>query len=242
MSKIVSIHIDECKNPCSNKKQCYLRKRAVHGTDIQCEIKWFGEGFYDWAASNDVQVHWAVSCTDNIYPIECDMEEFDNFHMTLPYKFYKRSTGLKKYGSRIQVTVHDVKELKAVQKDGVQALYLVKDKTTFKEAIKLLKKQYKVHLNIDQEWVRNNRQDFDYLVTCWPQIPDHVTVDSCVQNYALYGKCMFIKDYIDINYDGTVRRCPFESQGVPIGNKTMDELFKVKYKPNCIYTEIFRRK
>ena len=53
-------------------------------------------------------------------------------------------------------------------------------------------------------------------------------------------------NYIDLRYDGTVRRCPFSDECHNIHNydwiDNPDKMFDIPFEPKCIYDKLFRKK
>ena len=72
-------------------------------------------------------------------------------------------------------------------------------------------------------------------------------MDSCLTSWIINKECPYTTNYIDISYDWTVRRCPFEKEGVIIPkdfitNQNYIDLFNLpKSYGKCSYEEKLRR-
>ena len=67
-----------------------------------------------------------------------------------------------------------------------------------------------------------------------------ITLDSCLENYVVHGKCVYNENYVDLNFDGTFRKCPFTKNGIEVKKTdTIQSMIKHKEKPECIYSKLF---
>jgi len=185
----------------------------------------------------------------DIYIAVCSVEEAekylehvvqnDNFVMTLTYETYSKLK-IPGHEHKFHVTCHYMENIVKVGEE-VQKLYLVKDQVSYVIASWMLRtgSVKNVHLPIDQEWIRSNPTDFIELTERWLECNEKtVTIDSCAESYLLTSKCSYKTNYIDINHDGTMRRCPFEKEGTLIKDMSIEDMFKVDYKPSCIYHDL----
>ena len=101
-------------------------------------------------------------------------------------------------------------------------MFLIKDDMTYDIAVRVFAEALrpninKIHFPIEHEWARLNQGKIIKLVGDW-NISDNKTLslDSCLENYLLHNKCVYKDNYIDLRFDGSVRRCPFSDECHPI--------------------------
>ncbi len=238
--KIISFHTSQCNLKCPNHKSCYHIKRDKE-PDANIDtliVKAIGDGH---------EVHIAVCNVDEAKEFK-ELSQESNVSLTMSYDVYKDSRFHKGVSAadllgkkeNIQVTCYFMEQIIKLP-DDVQKLYLIKSEATYIVAKWMIQAGAvkNIHLPIDQQWVKEHRDLFAEIIEAWTSCEeDSITIDSCAENYLLHGKCMYVTDYIDINNDGSVRRCPFEPKGTPGNSMTIDDMFKIKYTPSCIYHEI----
>lgn len=249
MNKIISLHPFKCETKCPNSKVCYHLNRW-------CEKRWDHKKIQSLckeAYRSDNDVHIAVCNFNEARFVVYNMLEYSNINMTISINVYNKLVktydpiSKKTYGEllneckdRLQVTVYYIQEIIDLKND-FQKLYLIKSEATFIVAKWLMKKEAvkNIHFPIAQDWASKNKDKLEKLIVVWTRIKDKsITIDSCLENYLMNGRCGYIDNYIDINYDITVRRCPFEVKGTSCKDMSIDDMFKVEHKPSCIYHKL----
>jgi len=128
----------------------------------------------------------------------------------------------------------------------IQKIFLIKNVETFniaKNIFELPKSYSKIHFVLEQQFVKDNKDLILALVSAWNNCTNKtLSLDSCLQNYVLNGTCAYKDNYIDIRYDGSVRRCPFSDEYHDINYDNPDDMFSIPFKPSCIYHEMFGEK
>lgn len=242
MPKNISIHGSACEFSCEHHTVCYHRKKneVPKGSfDINSIMK--------PTLNNDeykifVSVCSHVDYVGGIYLLN----HTDNVTLTLPTSLYDDkqfrclSCNCIDYKDRIQVTVTSDDDIKTIGND-IQKLFLIKDDETFMYAMELIKSERvsNIHFPIAQEYA--NISKIISIATLWKECSDEtITIDSCLENFIVHGKCVYQDDYIDINYDGTYRKCPFKKDGTIIKDSdTIESMINTNDTVDCIYSIIF---
>ena len=254
MNKIISVHNYSCKQKCQHADVCYFVNGKHRDID---EIENSQVENIEKAISN-------VSGAKEIFYSGCDLipsyltygtniygNEKER-HMTFSSNNYDTMLNMcqgeneSTFKSNIQITVYTLDDLKSAKYHNIQKLFLIKDDATYIEATKVFidaKRYNKIHFPIYQKWAEEHETELLVLIGLW-NISDNQTLslDSCLENYVANGTCGYAEEYIDLRYDGTVRRCPFSDECHDINTVNPDEMFNIPFEPKCIYSKLFGKK
>lgn len=244
--KIVSIHANECKNiKCPERKVCYLCKRNITGGKITPSVYRSVLKELDDKTSH---VHYATDVLND----EAKRLLEAGANITIPFNVLKANRQyLDLFKDHVQVSIYQLDEIFLNENDLLeyQKLFLIKDTETLNIANDIIETGSmaigKIHFPIDQNWARNNIISCkDFLLKYYGNdlIDSDITIDNCAAHYLTNGKCGYISNYVDINFDGTYRKCPFEINGDHINNKTIDDMIATEYEPRCLWAFMFKRK
>lgn len=260
MTKIISVHNYSCKTLCEHANVCYFVNGKHKEVDESIsDIPDMIEQIIN-KISGDKQVYYS-GCNFLSSYITYEQDIFgheDERHMTFSSKLYHHMKTLvnteeaqELFDKNIQLTVYTKDELDDINFNHIQKLFLIKDDETFNIAMDILhdhKRYGNIHFPIAQSWVENNPYKLGGLVGKYFEIKDEVdniTLDSCLMSYVLNGDCEYKTSYIDLRYDGTVRRCPFSDECHNINNydwkDNPDKMFDIPFEPKCIYKQIFSK-
>ena len=249
--KIISIHSNACHTKCEHANVCYF----INGEHKKENMKYPISSVFK-NITYDYDMHYSA----------CNMEDFmliiphiifnDNRFITVSHNLFKQLSTLEfetdkyeKLKSKCQITVYDLDTIKSKEYKDVQKMFLIKDDKTYETAINILKTYKvngysKIHFPIEQSWAANNKRNIISLVSYWNQSEDKsLSLDSCLENYILNNTCVYADDYIDLRYDGTVRRCPFTTDKKDIHDINIDnpnDMFDIPFEPMCIWKEMFK--
>lgn len=242
-NKIISLHLqttNQCKKSCPHVDVCYHHNKNIDG-----DAGTFNKDLiFDWA-DRGYKIYESV-CE---LPLgEClrvlALLQRPNYSVTLSYfLFDKHRVILGKYKEQLQITVYSLKQALSVH--DYQKLFLIKDQQTFsffKDHIQNPDLKM-MHFVIDKNWIDRNKAG-NIIAIYASRKSDTITLDSTFMSYILNGRDIYEDDYIDITYDGTLRRSPFDKDGVPIDFLTtdVDELFNIKIpSTNDKYRSIFSK-
>ena len=255
MNKIISVHNYSCKTKCQHADVCYFVNSKHKEVD---EIE-------DGQVDKIETVVDKITGEKDIYYSGCDfLPSYVTYgmtiyghekekHMTFSSNHYNHMVNiasskedLEKFKKNIQITVYSLDDLKDAKYYSIQKLYLIKDEESFNIATRILMdggRYNKVHFPIYQKWAEENEDKLLILVGLWNLCNNHsLSLDSCLENYISNGTCGYAEDYIDLRYDGTVRRCPFSDECHEINDKNPDEMFNIPFEPKCIYSKLFGKK
>lgn len=252
MNKIISVHNHSCKQQCQHADVCYfvngkhreideIENSQIENIEKAIEkISGEKEVFY---SSCDFMSSFLTYGT-NIYNNEKER------HMTFSSNNYDNMLSMcstkedeSVFKNNIQITVYNLEDLKSAKYYDIQKLFLIKDDATFETAISVFKdssRYNKIHFPIYQKWAEDNENKLLMLVGIWNMCDNQtLSLDSCLENYVANGTCGYAVEYIDLRYDGTVRRCPFSDECHDINVKNPDEMFNIEFEPKCIYKKLF---
>jgi hypothetical protein len=147
---------------------------------------------------------------------------------------------LKKVKDQVQISIYSSPQMLRFKE--WQKLFLIKDEHTYNWFKGWLGEDTgQLHFLLDQNWLTT-----DTLKEIIPLFNSKASVgqsiDSCLTSWLVNGRCPYSDGkYIDINFDGTVRTCPYADKGVlPKRGGSLNTLFGLKMLPRtCIYTELF---
>ena len=255
MNKIISIHNYSCKQKCEHADVCYF----VNGKHREI----------DEVENSQVEkiedVVTKITGKKNIHYSGCDFlpsyltyggnihGHENERHMTFSSNHYphmKTMVGsndeLETFNNNIQLTVYTLDDLKSAKYHNIQKLFLIKDDDSYVTATKIFMdagRYNKVHFPIYQKWAEENQQDLLVLIGLWNMCDNQsLSLDSCLENYVANGTCGYAEEYIDLRYDGTVRRCPFSDECHDINTVNPDDMFNIPFEPKCIYSKLFGNK
>lgn len=233
---VISIHPAKCfRHDCPNEDVCYMKKRR--STTWENPYKYLG-----WKTRRcDIYVS-VCECGSHCDMAEEYFRENKKVNITLPVMMIDRFKHLLKdeRRNRLQISVHSLEDIKIVGND-IQKLYLIKDKETLSFALDVLRNGHisNIHFPIDMNFI--TKEHLLLLVKEWVKCKDaSITIDSCVENYVVHGKCLYETNYIDLSCTGEYRKCPFAVQGLLIPRKTsIMRLIRQRVPTNCKYRIIF---
>lgn len=243
--KIVSLHMEPCSYDCPNSDVCYHRRKEISSGKTE-EV--FPINFRTHMLEMGFKLHESVCTTVYSWQMVL-LDLFPNYSITIPFPLFKKSKeeGIVIPGKQVQITVYNKEQARAIP--HYQKLFLVKNDETLEYAIKngLWNMPYSyTHFCVDQDWVTKDKlQELFYYRMLSNTIG--TTVDSCATGWIANGRCPYDHgSYVDINYDGTLRTCPFNKAGVPISevyNGDYNSLFTLRCTPErCKYSELFTEK
>lgn len=229
------MHLEKCNYPCPNRASCYFIKRNQHEGEIDA-----------------VRVRNKVLCSGyKVYESVCQLTEKDyritllkslkNYSITLSYLWFLkpkfRSALIRIPKEQLQVSIYNLEQSQDLP--SLQKLFLIKDTESFNEFTMIVSKGIEnIHFNIDTEWI--SKEKLEELLTWTKSFKSNVSFDSCLTSWLVNGECPYKKDYIDISYDGTLRKCPFKKDN--IGNLSqirIEDAFLIDSKCDCVYKTIF---
>lgn len=231
-TKIISLHLEECKHGCPNEDACYLKKRIVSsGYPLPSSFK-------DDILEQGFLVYDAL-CRPLVDKDIERLKKYANYNVTISILDFKK--GLRFTGSQIQLSLYSIQELDSIP-EGALKLFLIKDKESLDISTFAVRSGTinNIHFNIDQGFLGNLG---GFFVS---NSNKKISVDSCYASWIINGECPYTTDYIDISYDWTVRKCPFSINGTPIPkefitNKNYIDLFSLEHTPEeCVYSKKFK--
>jgi len=238
-NKIVSLHLEGCSQKnCPHFNICYLQKRKIQETNFD-KSKFDREYFL----KKNYLIYEAICNKVSDENIKL-LETYNNYNITLSYNsFILQKDILSKFKKQLQITVYNEDHLKVLEE--YQKLYLVKDSDSLKFSIRHSSEPWNnIHYTIDMNYISKDTYLF-IMLAILKSNSKNITIDSCADNVMNNNQCVYKKTYIDINYDGTIRRCPFQETGVYLGNsseeieKAFDILFQSK---KCKYLMMMEKK
>lgn len=237
-SKIVSLHMEKCSLACPNSNVCYHKRKglSLEGGPLPRFFRkeMLEEGF---------TLHDSVcsGVTDEQYEL---LKNYDNYNITMPATNYLEEKGrLHECWPRLQVTVWDPRIL---SEEEIQKLFLVSERSLLLQLMSIKRSQVirNLHVVFDADFVRETNV-FNLIALAGRGI----TLDSCLWSWFINGCCPYEHNYIDITFDGTLRKCPFNYRGTDIpkdyfkNEGTYLGLFKLGAEAEeCVYKEIFNRR
>ena len=252
--KIISVHNHKCTTGCPHKDVCYF-VNGKHFDELPPKNNVIEEAIDNM--SEDFEVHYS-GCDPMpsmaTYASNCSGNE-DERHMTMSVNEYKKFKADKSnifknkdFDKNVQMTVYTLKDLQKEEYKDIQKMFLIKNEETFQIACEVFmdyENFNNIHFPIEHTWAEENVSKLTTLVAEWNKIRDkenNISLDSCLENYLLNGTCVYADNYIDLRYDGSVRRCPFSDEFHKIDSENPDKMFEIKFTPNCIYKKLFGNK
>lgn len=247
-NKVVSLHLQSCSTECGNSSVCYFRKREKR-YDINFLIKTRSSLLYP-LLKKGIRVH------ESIMYLEMDsaiflMSLFSNYNTTLSSSLINKTLIIPSLvKDQFQISVYTLKDIEKFR--SFQKLFLMKDFQSLDLSLRILSGEInnigKIHLLIDNCFI-DARKSLLLIKMLEKNKDPRITLDRCLSGWLVNGHCPYKKDYIDINFDGTVRKCPYAKKGlVPkdlklstIERLLIEEIDHYKLDPEfiCPYRGIF---
>ncbi len=240
MPNIISVHGDKCGFDCPHAAVCYHRRKDEQELDTKTLRKIMIDIFSN---VKDAEVYISV-CSYSDFAM-CSMLASTltetNVNFTLPVTLWRANKAFSAaVSSKLQVTVYNMEDIIEIGND-VQKLYLIKDDETFNTAMTIMTDESvsNIHFPIDQNYA--TKENLTIILKAWKKMKDTtITIDSCLENFVVHGKCVYSDNYVDVNYDGTYRKCVFEKKGFKMRKDlTLNDMINTKYMPKCIYSKLF---
>jgi len=245
MTKQVSVHYEKCTSPCEHADICYFLNSEHKDEQL---------------SSDEFEILLEKIDNKKVYYSGCSvintLLEYGRFIHDDEFKFLTISENV--YPSLlsfagdvikkdVSITVYSLDKLKDEELTDYTKFFLIKDKETFDIAIEVFENlktnEFKnIHFPIYHKWAEDNQKDLWTLIKFWnscDKVKYNISLDSCLENYLLNNKCVYAENYIDLRYDGTVRRCPFSNESHDINYNNPDEMFDIPFTPNCIWHKLF---
>jgi hypothetical protein len=241
LNKIISLHLEKCGGNCPHTKECYHIKRK--------------ENKLSYNISNNIEIHKSIIRSGyKIHESICsknrltkwhikELKKNKNYNITISANHFslKLKNILEKNKDQIQISVYDQYNLD-VFKDW-QKLFLIKNDESYNQFNEWLGKNTgKLHFILDQNYV-NSSLIKKIILLFNNKCSKNQSMDNCLTSWLINGRCPYSNgNYIDINYDGTIRTCPYSIKGInPSKAATnLNQLFGLKMLPTrCIYMSIF---
>lgn len=250
MNKIISIHAYACNNrKCPERHVCYLCKRPNEGNSILPSVYRDILNIIDTEnETSEVHIATDVLTSDIKHLIK------EKAVITIPFSLYRKHYDFfKDKKEYIQVTVYKLDDIFLNEFDllDVQKLFLIKDNNSLQIASEVVFYSNielgKIHFPIDIEYAKENMQYItgfllEYIKNFGVDNDSIISIDNCAIGCLINKQCPYIDNYVDINYDGTYRKCPFAINGFSIGNKSINDMISTIYEPKCWWSYIFSNK
>ena len=72
----------------------------------------------------------------------------------------------------------------------------------------------------------------------------NVSLDSCLLNWIINSECVFTRNYIDVSYDGSLRKCPYNKDGITLAIEDRDHYNQMNDQcdsTSCYYCKRFKK-
>jgi len=246
MSKQISVHNHMCTTPCEHADICYLVHGKHNGERISPDKI---EEVID--KLSDKKVYYSgCNLTETFDTISNNVIDNDNRSITFSSNMLHMLTRLAEDDisdvlKSAQLTVYSLEALLRPDLFKVQKMFLIKNESTFNDAMHIFKyaglyADLNIHFPIEHKWAADNKEKLLTLIKEWNVSFDKtLSLDSCLENYILNNKCVYSENYIDVRFDGTVRRCPFSDESHPINYDNPEEMFEIPFTPKCIWHQMF---
>jgi len=254
MNKIISVHNYSCKQQCQHADVCYFVNGKHRDIDEieNSQVEKIETAINNISGKKDVHYSGCdfipsyLTYGTSIYGNEKER------HMTFSSNNYNHmlqmtnGENVSTFKNNIQITVYTIDDLKSIKYAEIQKLFLIKDDETYNIACSVFKnasRYNKIHFPIYQKWAEEHETELLVLIGLWNMSDNQtLSLDSCLENYVANGTCGYAEEYIDLRYDGTVRRCPFSDECHDINTINPDEMFNIPFEPKCIYSKLFGKK
>jgi len=231
----VSIHDDKCTTlGCPHKNECYLVNR--HSAEGYISSTLWTE-ILNKCSSEEAVAYASLCDTFGATSLLTIAQETPHFSVTLGYSTYiSNKEHCDTILHKLQITVYTLSQI--LELEHAQKLFFIKDKETLAKAIVLIEEKIP---NIHFPVKRNTFSTIELLSLMHKvnNASDTVTLDSCLEHAILHKDCIYAKNYVDIQGNGTYRRCPFDIDGLTIGNKTISDMLSDTCSNKCQFTQEF---
>jgi hypothetical protein len=246
-NKVVSLHMQKCEGNCPHSSCCYHLKKNINQEQenkksnlFTCSMivgsRKYGYTIYD-SRCKPLEDHDFKLLTKN-----------PNYNITISYNDIcnEKIGTLLKYKDQLQITVYTSEQILILHE--FQKLFLVKDRGSWHHCFNIIDDKTdnigRLHfpINISDKYVRLS---LPVLIKHFNEnARPGLSLDSCLTSWIINGKCPYNNDnYVDITYDLTTRKCPFNKNGTNLENQKIDTLFTTAAPAEqCIYEEIFNDK
>lgn len=231
-NKKISIHSSFCTGMCPHKKVCYLRKRKKRRTSLilpfSLRRRWLDE-----------KITIYESICYNIWRSNKNLlDNYENYNITTMSNMINPNECYK-YKNNLLISIYNRSQAERLK--DFKKSFLIKDSSSLRDYEQLLKTDTgQIYFPIDQSFLTkiillDIIEKFDKYGR-----KEH-SLDVCLRSYIVNGQCPYKNNYIDINFDGTIRKCPFNTQGYhPSNLSNINKLFKLELEPEkCKYKELF---
>ncbi|MCK9429000.1 MAG: hypothetical protein M0R17_03180 [Candidatus Omnitrophica bacterium] len=235
-NKIVSFHLHRCQNECTNKNICYLLNRKPSANYNCISQEKISNLIYTF------KVYESICYRNEIRGIQA----LKNYNITISSEIIKDfpESLIKDCTNKIQISVYDYNIHKICSEyPDHQKLFLIKDNYTLKFAEGLMNiLTGKLCFIIELKYLEQIGKAglYTFLKLFYNRFDLSQNLDTCLSSWLLNGHCPYEHNYIDINYDGTVRKCPYEKEGheIPSFNTTdIVNFMDSNLTPKCIYSQ-----
>lgn len=251
--KIVSLHLQKCSGYCPNASVCYHKNKFEGSSTVLPIMNTMRVALLE----KGYKIHESICEINNDYYFNL-MENYSNYNITISCmelnKGNRKELYAEDYKDQIQVSVYteeDVLDYKYYQK-----LFLIKGWESLGVAYNLMKKDTgKLHFLLDQKFLVFGKEPKKRIVNFIEEFQDrkvsHQTADTCLTSWLVNGHCPNEKDYLDITFDKTARKCPYAKKGIDMCNleeSSIEEYMSINLDYHyicdptfkCIYSEIFK--
>jgi hypothetical protein len=255
-SKVVSLHLQGCFGFCQNASVCYHKNKVIDNREFKCNE---GQELRIRLLEQDYRVHESICSMDNKYHTDL-AKEYPNYHITISVNEINRNNdgGYRKsfidqIKDQVQVSVYHLEEIQNYK--DFQKLFLITSWETLGEAYQYMKMDTgRLHFLIDKGFISNTviRQRIQDFIKNFQNRKDPLqSADTCLTSWLINGHCPYDKDYLDITYDKTARKCPYAQRGISMNNLELDSInaymslhsdYHYVCDPifKCIYKDIFK--
>ena len=259
LNKVVSLHLQRCSGDCQNASVCYHKNKARSIYELKrndCEslrIRLLEEGY---------KVHESVCEMDSKYYVDL-AKGWSTYNITISCNALARHTYssssyefrrdlINQIKEQVQISVYyneEVQEFKEFQK-----LYLIRDNNTLDHAEFLMKQTTgRLHFLFDKTFLLDKAAEkIVSFTTKFQRRADSLqSADTCLTSWLVNGHCPYDKDYLDITFDKTARKCPYAKKGIDMVNLELDSIkaymdISLNYHHvcdpifKCIYKDTFK--
>ena len=243
VSKIVSLHMQECSGNCPNASVCYMMNRPRLGPS---PVDGHGISFRTNLAKTYKVYDALCSPSTNWYQIRGILKLTKNYNITISSLLYADLyTQLDSVADQVQISVYE--DTISLVSPKYQKLFLIKDRQSLNFAYQCMSMTTgKLHFILEQEFVRNGMGKSgigDFIYRFQNRVDKWQSADTCLTSWLVNGHCPYdFNNYIDISSDSSIRKCPYEPHGVvaAVNSSTIESLFQLEFEPKCVYRQIFK--
>lgn len=235
-NRTISLHLHKCgENHCPNSSVCYhLNKDKYEGSLIPTDK------FRRTLLDSGYKVHESICITANLYYFNILLKYYRSYNITISRDDLIFS-GINQHLNQIQVTVYNEEQARELVRH--QKLFLIKDYESLQLGIHLMRSPVgRIHLIIEQGYLERCPEILSYLIRANESKANATaSLDTCLTSWVVNGRCPYETNYIDITYDNTVRKCPYQKEGY-IFTSVNDSFVNTPVRKDCIYYKLFQRK